>query len=35
MDLAKVEKLAKDNNGLKYLLVHQYLIDKTVDVKGI
>ena len=33
MDLAKVDKLAKDNNGVKYLLVRQDLFDKTVDAK--
>ena len=27
MDLAYVEKLAKDNNGVKYLLVRQDLFD--------
>ena len=35
MDLAYVDKLAKDNNGLKYLLVRQDLFDRTVDAKGI
>ena len=35
IDLAKVDKLAKDNNGVKYLLVHQDLFDRTVDAKGI
>ena len=34
MDLAYVEKLAKDNNGVKYLLVRQDLFDRTVDAKG-
>ena len=33
MDLAYVDKLAKDNNGVKYLLVHQDLFDRTVDAK--
>ena len=32
MDLAYVDKLAKDNNGVKYLLVRQ---DRTVDAKGL
>ena len=32
-DLAYVEKLAKDNNGVKYLLVRQDLFDRTVDKK--
>ena len=35
MDLAYVDKLAKDNNGVKYLLVHQDLFDRTVDAKGM
>ena len=35
MDLAYVDKLAKDNNGVKYLLVRQDLFDKTVDAKGM
>ena len=34
MDLDKVDKLAKDNNGLKYLLNRQDLFDRTVDAKG-
>ena len=33
MDLAYVDKLAKDNNGVKYLLVRQDLFDRTVDAK--
>ena len=33
MHLAYVDKLAKDNNGVKYLLVHQDLFDRTVDAK--
>ena len=35
MDLVYVDKLAKDNNGVKYLLVHQDLFDRTVDAKGM
>ena len=35
MDLAYVDKLAKDNNGVKYLLVHQDLFNRTVDAKGM
>ena len=35
MDLAYVDKLAKYNNGVKYLLVRQDLFDRTVDVKGM
>ena len=34
MDLAYVDELAKDNNGVKYLLVRQDLFDRTVDAKG-
>ena len=33
MDLAYVDKPAKDNNGVKYLLVRQDLFDRTVDAK--
>ena len=35
MDLAYVDKLAKDKNGVKYLLVRQDRFDRTVDVKGM
>ena len=35
MDLAYVDKLAKDNNGVKYHLVRQDLCDRTVDAKGM
>ena len=35
MDLAYVDKLAKDNNAVKYLLVRQDLFDRTVDAKGM
>ena len=35
MDLAYVDKLAKDNNGVKYLLVRQDLFDRNVDAKGM
>ena len=34
-DLAYVDKLAKDNNGVKYLLVRQDLFDRTVDAEGM
>ena len=34
MDLAYVDKLAKENNGVKYLLVRQDLFDRTVNAKG-
>ena len=33
--LAYVDKLAKDNNGVKYLLVRQDLFDRFVDAKGM
>ena len=35
MDLACVDKLAKENNGVKYLLVRQDLFDRTVNAKGM
>ena len=35
LDLAYIDKLAKDNNGVKYLLVRQGLFDRTVDAKGM
>ena len=34
MDLAYVDKQAKDNNGVKYLLVRQDLFDRNVSAKG-
>ena len=34
MDLAYVDKLTKENNGVKYLLVRQDLFDRTVNAKG-
>ena len=33
MDLADVDKLAKENNGVKYFLVRQDLFFSTVDAK--
>ena len=33
LDLAYVDKLAKDNNGVKCLLVRQDLFDRSVDAK--
>ena len=33
MDLAYIDKLVKDNHGVKYLLVRQDLFDRTVDAK--
>ena len=35
MDLTYVDKLAKDNKGVKYLLVCRDLFDRTVDAKGM
>ena len=35
MNLAYVEKIAGDNNGVKYILVRQDLFDRTVDAKGM
>ena len=35
MDLPFVDKLAKDNNGVKYLTVRQDMFDRTVDSKGM
>ena len=35
MDLTYVDKLAKDNRGIKYLLVRQDVFDKTIDVRGL
>ena len=35
MDLAYVDKLARDNNGVKYLVVRQDLFDRTVAAKGM
>ena len=35
MDLAYVDELAKDKDGVKYLLVRQDLFDRTVDAKGM
>ena len=35
VDLAYVDKLAKENNGVKYLLVGQDLFDRTVNAKGM
>ena len=34
LDLAYVDKLAKDNNCVKYVLVRRDLFDRTVDAKG-
>ena len=35
MDLAHVDKLAKENNGVKYLLLRQDLFDRFVNAKGM
>ena len=34
-DLAYVDKLAEDNNGVKYLLIRQDLFDRALDAKGM
>ena len=33
MELAYFYKLAKDNNGVKYILIRQALFDRPVDAK--
>ena len=35
MDFAYVDKLAKENNGVKFLLIRQDLFDRTVNAKGM
>ena len=35
MDLAYLDKLAKENNGVNYLLVRQDLFDRTVYAKEL
>ena len=35
MDLAYVDKLAKEDNSVKYLLVRQDLFGRTVNAKGM
>ena len=35
MDLPYVDKLAKEKNGVKFLLVRQDLFDRTVNAKGM
>ena len=35
MDLAYVDKLPEENNGVKYLLVRQDLFDRTVNAIGL
>ena len=35
MDLAYVDELEKNKNGVKYLLVRQDLFGRTVDAKGL
>ena len=35
MDLVYVVKLSKDNDGVKYPLVLQYLFDRTSGAKGM
>ena len=34
MDVPYADKLAKDNNGVKYLVVRQDLFDRTEEAKG-
>ena len=35
MDFAYVDKLAKENNGVKYLLLRQDLFDRTANATGM
>ena len=35
IDLAYVDKLAREKNGVKYLLVRQHLFDRTIKAKGM
>ena len=35
MDFAYVDKFAKENNGVKFLMVLQDLFDRTVNAKGM
>ena len=35
MELAYVDKLSKDDRGIRYLLVHQGVFEKTIDVRGV
>ena len=35
MDIAYVDKIPNDNNGVSYLLVRQDLLDRTVASKGM
>ena len=35
MDPAYIDKLAQENNGVKYLLVRQDLFDRTINAKGM
>ena len=35
MDLAYADKLAKENSGVKYLLVRQDMFDRTANAKGM
>ena len=35
MDLAYVDELAKDNNGVKHILVRRDLFSRTVDSEGM
>ena len=33
-EAANLDKLVRDNNGVKYIVVRQNLLDRTVDTKG-
>ena len=35
VDLAHVDKLAKDNNNVKYLVIFRDVFDRTLDAKGM
>ena len=35
MDMSYIDKLAKDSNVVKYLLVRQHLFDRTADANGM
>ena len=35
LDLAQVDKLANDENGVRFLLDRQDLFDRTVDAEGL
>ena len=35
MELGNVDKLAKDNSGVKFLLIRQDLLDRSVNANGV